>query len=151
MATWFSVRYCYNTENEKGMTVKQKEVVLVDAMSFTEAEARVMGEVEPYTKGEMRVTAMKIEDIEEIFNDESIVGRWYKVKVMFKTVDEKSGKEKKESHSFLVFGYSTEDATKRLHDRMKGTMVDYEVHTVSETQYVDVFFYEEGKVTDETR
>ena len=150
MATWFSVRVCYDSQNEKGMMVKTKEVYLADALSFTEAEARIIGEVTPYAESGLMVTAMKIEDIEEIFNDDSIDGRWYKVKVMFKTVDEKSGKEKKESHSFLVFGYSTEDATKRLHERMKGTMVDYEVHTVSETQYVDVFFYEEGKVTDET-
>ena len=151
MATWFSVRVVYDTENEKGMLVKQKEVYLIDALSFTEAEARVIGEVTPYAKSGLRVTAMKIEDIAEIFNDDIQDGKWYRVKVMYITIDEKTGKQKKESHSFLVIGHSTEDASQRLHVRMKGTMVDYEIHTVSETQFMDVFFYSMDKETDETR
>lgn len=151
MATWFSVRVCYDSQNEKGMMVKTKEVYLVDALSFTEAEARIIGEVTPYAESGLMVTAMKIEDIAEIFNDDIQDGKWYRVKVMFKTIDEKSGKEKKESHSYMVIGHSTEDASTRLHTRMKGTMVDYEIHTVSETQYMDVFFYSIDGEDEETR
>lgn len=151
MATWFSVRVCYDSQNEKGMMVKTKEVYLVDALSFTEAEARIIGEVTPYAESGLMVTAMKIEDIAEIFNDDIQDGKWYRVKVMFKTIDEKSGKEKKESHSYMVIGHSTEDASTRLHTRMKGTLVDYEIHTVSETQYMDVFFYSLEGEDEETR
>lgn len=151
MSTWFSVRVVYDTENEKGMLVKQKEVYLIDALSFTEAEARVIGEVTPYAKSGLRVTAMKIEDIAEIFNDDIQDGKWYRVKVMYITIDEKTGKAKKESHSFLVIGHSTEDASQRLHVRMKGTMVEYEIHTVSETQFMDVYFYSMDGESDETR
>ena len=151
MSTWFSVRVVYDTENEKGRLVKQKEVYLIDALSFTEAEARVIGEVTPYAKSGLRVTAMKIEDIAEIFNDDIQDGKWYRVKVMYITIDEKTGKEKKESHSYMVIGHSTEDASQRLHVRMKGTMVDYEIHTVSETQFMDVFFYSMDGESDETR
>ncbi len=151
MATWFSVRVCYDSQNEKGMMVKTKGVYLVDALSFTEAEARIIGEVTPYAESGLMVTAMKIEDIAEIFNDDIQDGKWYRVKVMFKTIDEKSGKEKKESHSYMVIGHSTEDASTRLHTRMKGTLVDYEIHTVSETQYMDVFFYSLEGEDEETR
>lgn len=151
MATWFSVRVCYDSQNEKGMMVKTKEVYLVDALSFTEAEARIIGEVTPYAESGLMVTAMKIEDIAEIFNDDIQDGKWYRVKVMFKTIDEKSGKEKKESHSYMVIGHSTEDASTRLHTRMKGMLVDYEIHTVSETQYMDVFFYSLDGEDEETR
>lgn len=151
MATWFSVRVCYDSQNEKGMMVKTKEVYLADALSFTEAEARIIGEVTPYAESGLMVTAMKIEDIAEIFNDDIQDGKWYRVKVMFKTIDEKSGKEKKESHSYMVIGHSTEDASTRLHTRMKGTLVDYEIHTVSETQYMDVFFYSLDGEDEETR
>lgn len=151
MATWFSVRVCYDSQNEKGMMVKTKEVYLVDALSFTEAEARIIGEVTPYAESGLMVTAMKIEDIAEIFNDDIQDGKWYRVKVMFKTINEKSGKEKKESHSYIVIGHSTEDASTRLNTRMKGTMVDYEIHTVSETQYMDVFFYSLDGEDEETR
>ena len=145
------MRVCYDTKNEKGRMVKQKEVYLVDALSFTEAEARIIGEVTPYAESGLMVTAMKIEDILEIFNDDLQEGKWYRVKAMFKTIDEKSGKEKKKSHSYMVVGHSTEDASIRLHERMKGTMVDYEIHTVSETQYMDVFFYSLDGEDEETR
>ena len=151
MATWFSVRVVYEKENEKLMLVKQKEVYLIDALSFTEAEARVIGEVIPYAKSGLRVTAMKIEDVAEIFNEDIEEGKWYRVKVQYITIDEKTGRVKKESHNYLVIGTSTEDASKRLHERMKGSLVDYIIHTVSETQYMDVFFYDLEKVNNETR
>lgn len=151
MATWFTVRVVFDKTNEKGITVKAKELYLIDAMSFTEAEARAVGELTPFAYGEFRVTAMKIEDIAEVFNEEKEEGRWYRVKVICLNVDMATGKAKKEPHSYLVHGTSTEDATKKLHERMKGTLVDYEVHTVSETQYIDVFFYELEKESEETR
>lgn len=151
MATWFSVRVVYKKENENRMTVKHKEMYLIDALSFTEAEARAIGEVTPYVTFDLRVTAMKIEDVAEIFNQEDVnADKWYRVKVLHLWVDEK-GKEKKEPYSYIVKGSSTEDATKILHERMKGSMIDYVIHTVSETQYMDVFFYALDKETDETR
>lgn len=151
MATWFSVRVVYKKENENRMTVKNKEMYLIDALSFTEAEARAIGEFTPYVTSDLRVTAMKIEDVAEIFNQEDVnADKWYRVKVLHLWVDEK-GKEKKEPYSYIVKGSSTEDATKILHERMKGSMIDYVIHTVSETQYMDVFFYALDKETDETR
>ena len=154
MATWFSVRVMYDKKDEQGKEVKAKEVYLIDALSFTEAEARAIGEVTPFVEkaGELKVTAMKMEDIVEIFNTEDEdADRWYRVKVVFVTMDEKTMKEKKKAQMCLVKGKSTEDATKRLHDGMRGSLADYVIHTVSETQYEDVFFYNFDKVTDETR
>ena len=152
MNTWFSVRVMYDKVNEQGKDVKAKEVYLIDALSFTEAEARAIGELTPYISGEMRVTAMKIEDIAEIFNteDES-ADRWYRVKAVFIQLNEKTLKQQKRAQISLVKGKSTEDATNRFHEGMKGTMADYEIHTVSETQFVDVFFYDLDKPNDETR
>lgn len=143
----------YDKLHENGMKKKVKELFLIDALSFTEAEARAIGEMTQYTEDELRVTAMKIEDIAEIFNQEENekADRWYRVKVAFVSVDQKTGKEKKVHKSVLVKGVSTEDATKVFHEGMKGTMADYEIHTVSETQYMDVFFYSLDKVSDETR
>lgn len=149
--TWFSVRVVYDRTNEKGMKEKAKELYLIDALSFTEAEARAIGEMKPFAEGELRVTAMKIEDIAEIFNSVADNDdKWYRVKVHFITVDNE-GKQKKTAHIYMIKGKMTEDAMRILHERMKGTMIDYVIHSVSETQYVDVFFYEEENVTDETR
>ena len=153
MSTWFSVRVMYEKLHENRMKKKVKELFLIDALSFTEAEARAIGEMTPFTEGDLRVTAMKIEDISEIFNqsDNEEADKWYRVKVMYMTLDEKSGKEKRTPHVCLVRGCSTEDATRMLHEGMKGSMEDYEIHTVSETRYMDVFFYSLDKVSDETR
>lgn len=154
MATWFSVRVVYDKTNEQGKQMKAKEVYLIDALSFTEAEARAIGEVSPYVDkaGELKVTAMKMEELAEIFNTEDeAADRWYRVKVVFVMMDEKTMKEKKKAQVCLVKGKSTEDATKRLHEGMIGSMADYVIHTVSETQYEDVFFYSLDKVNDETR
>ena len=154
MATWFSVRVVYDKTNEQGRQTKAKEVYLIDALSFTEAEARAIGEVYPYVDkaGELKVTAMKMEELAEIFNTEDeAADRWYRVKVVFVMMDEKTMKEKKKHQMCLVKGKSTEDAMKRLHEGMKGSMADYVIHTVSETQYEDVFFYSLDKVNDETR
>lgn len=154
MNTWFSVRVMFDKVDEQGKNVKAKEVYLIDALSFTEAEARAIGELTPYVDngGELRVTAMKIEDIAEIFNTEDEkADKWYRVKSMFLQMNEKTLKQQKRAQVSLVRGKSTEDATKRFHEGMKGTLADYEIHTVSETQFMDVFFYDLDKVTDETR
>lgn len=152
MNTWFSVRVTFDKVEESGKKVKAKEVYLVDALSFTEAEARVIGELAYYAYDDLKVTAMKIEDIAEIFNqDDAQAEKWYRVKAVFIQLNEKTLKQQKRAQISLVKGKSTEDATKRFHEGMKGTLADYEIHTVSETQFVDVFFYHLERVNDETR
>lgn len=153
MATWFSVRVLYDRQNANGEWTKAKEVYLIDALSFTEAEARAIGEVSPYVGkgGSLKVTAMKMEDVAEVYNiDDEAADKWYRVKLMYETITD-SGKVKKTPRIVLVKGYGTEDATKRLHEGMKGSLADYKIHTVSETSFVDVFFYDLAKQTDETR
>lgn len=152
MNTYFSVRVVYNSLAENGRKEKKKELYLIDALSFTEAEARAIGELTPFAEDDLRVTAMKIENIAEIFNQEDEkADRWYLCKIMFVALDEKRGKEKKTSRVILVKGSSAEDATKRLHEGMKGTLATYEIHMVRETEFMDVFFYSLDGVNDETR
>lgn len=152
MATWFSVRVVYDAKDDKGKDTKKKELYLIDALNFTEAEARAVGEVKPFVEGELKVTAMKMEEVSEIFNQaDEKADKWYRVRVHFITPDEKSGKEKRKGFTYIVKGLSVENATDRLHEGMKGTLTDYEIHTVSETQYMDVFFYSLDKESDETR
>ena len=134
------------------MQKKVTEKYLVDAMSFTEAEARIIEEMSPFISGEFKVTAIKITNLLEVFasniaEDE----KWYKLKVAFITLDEKSGKEKKVYQNMLVQSCSTNDAEKDLNEFMKDTLSAYEIAEVVETQVMDVFFYEEEKETEETR
>ena len=150
--TWFECSIRYEKTMENGMQKKVTEKYLVDAMSFTEAEARIIEEMSPFISGEFKVTAIKITNLLEVFasniaEDE----KWYKLKVAFITLDEKSGKEKKVYQNMLVQSCSTNDAEKDLNEFMKDTLSAYEIAEVVETQVMDVFFYEEEKETEETR
>ena len=149
MSSWFSVRVIYDGKNEKGVSIKKKEQYLVDAISFAEAEERVIGELTPYNCSDIRVTAMKIENIEEIFNQEE-GDKWYRVKLMFVTIN-KNGNENGTAHVLLVNGKNAEDAIERVNEGMKGSVIDYKINTVSETQYMDVFFYSLEPENETTR
>lgn len=95
MATWFECKVRYDKMQENGAVKKVNEPYLVDALSFTEAEARIIEEQTPYISGEFSVSAVKRTRIAEIFFNED-GDRWYMVKVAFITIDERSGVEKKD-------------------------------------------------------
>ena len=94
MATWFECKVKYDKLSENGQQKTVTEPYLVDALSFTEAEARITEEITPYISGEFKVTAVKRTNTAEIFWDEN-GDRWYRVKVNFITIDEKTAVEKK--------------------------------------------------------
>lgn len=151
MGTWFSVRAVYDKTAENGIGKRVKELYLVDAANCADAETRTIGELMPFVTGDIYVSSVKVEGISEIFNQELDEGKWYKVKVAFVTVDEKSAKEKRTYSNILVFAINSDDAAKRFHKGMKGTLSDYKIHTIAETEYMDVFFYDLEKQSDETR
>lgn len=123
---------------ENGMPKKVNEPYLLDAITFTEAEKRIIEEITPYMSGEYSVSAVKKTKISEIFFNPN-GDKYYMVKVAFITIDEKSGKEKKSNSFILVQASSVEDALSVFEDGMKGTMGDYEVVSVAETPLMDVF------------
>ncbi len=79
---------------ENGMVKKVNEPYLVDALTFTEAEARIIEEMKPFISGEYSISSEKKTRISEIFFNEG-ADRYYLVKVNFITLDENSGVEKK--------------------------------------------------------
>src|SRR3712207_3071055 len=86
-----------------GMQKKVTEPYLVDALSFTEAEARIIEEMTPFITGEFTVSDIKRANYSELFaSDEESADRWFKCKLIFITLDEKSGAEKKTSTQVLV-------------------------------------------------
>ena len=115
---------------------------MVDALSFTEAEARIIEEMTPYITGEFTVSDIKRANYSELFmSDEDSADRWFKVKLIFITLDEKSGAEKKSSTYVLVQAADLRDAIKKLDEGMKGTMDDYQIGMVQETPLMDVYPY----------
>ena len=114
------------------------EPYLVDALSFTEAEARIIEECTPYISGEFSISAVKKTKISEIFWDET-GDRYYMVKVMFITIDEKTAVEKKSASFILVQASDFKGALENFMSGMKGTMADFEIASITETALMDVF------------
>lgn len=124
------------------MNKKVTEPYLVDALSFTEAEARIIEEMMPFISGEFTVSDIKRANYSELFpSEEEAADRWFKCKLFFITLDDKSGAEKKTSTYVLVQASDLRDAVKKLDEGMKGTMADYQIASVSETAIMDVYPY----------
>lgn len=146
MHTWFEVKIRYEKVVENGMQKKVTEPYLFDALSFTESEGKCIQEMTPFISGEFTVSDIKRAKYSEIFfSDEEAADRWFKCKLIFITLDEKSGAEKKTSTQVLVQAADLRDAVKKLDEGMKGTMAEYEIGSVSETPIMDVYPYEAEK------
>lgn len=138
MANWFECKVRYDKTMENGAIKKVNEPYLVDALSFTEAEARIIEEMTPFISGDFSVSAVKRTKIAEIFWDDS-ADKWYLVKVAFITIDEKTAAEKKSTSLILVAANSFREALDAFMGGMKDTMADFEVVSIAETPLMDVY------------
>lgn len=148
MANWFECKVRYDKMMENGSTKKVNEPYLVDALSFTEAEARIIEEQTPFMSGEFSVSAVKRTKIAEIFRDDS-ADKWYLVKCAFITIDEKTAAEKRSVSQMLVAANSFREAFESFVEGMKSTMADYEIVSISETPIMDVYGARLGEKTGE--
>ena len=137
---FFQAKIRYRKICENGMERMVTEPYIVDALSFTEAESRIIEEISPYINGEFSVSDINRANFNEIFtSDETDAEYWFKCKIYFITLDEKSGAEKKTSANILVQAADLRDAVKKLGEKMKDTMADYSIASVAITGIVDVF------------
>lgn len=138
MANWFECKVRYDKMMENGVVKKVTEPYLVDALSFTEAESRIIEEQTPFISGDFSVSAVKRTKISEIFWDDS-ADKWYLVKVAFVTIDEKTAVEKKTSTLILTAGNDLKGAYDNFMAGMEGTMADFEIQLIAETPLMDVY------------
>lgn len=143
MALWFECKVRYERMAENGTVKKVNEPYLVDALTFTEAEARIIEKITPYITGDYSISAVKKTKISDIFFDDR-GDRFYMVKVNFITLDEKSGVEKKAANFILVQASDFAGALKNFEEGMKGTLADYEIASITETPLMDVFPFQLG-------
>lgn len=131
---------------------KQKmvtELYVVDALSFTEAEASIIEEMSSYISGEFKVTGISQSTYGEIFfSDIDTDDRFFKVKLQFITIDEKTEKEKRSNVIYLVQAHTLQQAVKNIEEVMSSTMIDYAIVAVQETQIMDVFEHNAAKKTE---
>ena len=142
---WFECKVKYEKTMENGLVKKVAEPYLVDALSFTEAERRIIEEITPFMTGAFEVSDIKRARFAEIFeSDDESADRFFKAKLFFITLDEKTGKERKSSQQMLVQASDLRDAVKRLDEGMKGSMMDYTIASMAETAIMDVYHYRQA-------
>jgi hypothetical protein len=137
---WFSVAVKYEKTAEEGKIVKAVENYLVDALSFTEAEARINTEMKPFISGEFIVSKVRRARINELFTT-NMSDKIYSAKVMFISLDEDKGVEKRTPSKMITRASDIEDAFKSINEGMKGTMADYEIYSITETNFIDIYEY----------
>lgn len=146
MTHYFISTIRYDKTLENGINKTVNEQYLIDALSFTEAEARTIEELTPYMSGKFSIPQIVKPNISELMlSNESDADRYYKVKVAFISLDEKSGIEKKTTSAMLVQAKDFKNAYDRFIDYMKSSITDYEINSISETKILDYFPYNENK------
>ena len=131
----------YERTMPNGMSKKVTELYLVDACSFAEAEGRITKEMEPFISGDFDVVTIKRTNYSEIVDGLSTADKWFKAKLVFITVDEKSGNDKKTATHFIVSASDINNAHICVVEHMKGSVMDFEIATLDETKIMDIFRY----------
>lgn len=153
-ANWYEIKIRYQKTMEDGLEKFVIEQYAVDALSFAEAEAAITEEMSAYISGDFEVKNISPASYREVFfSDNDTDDRWYKTKLQFITIDEKTEKEKRSNVYYLVQAATLNGAVKHIDEVMGGTMIDYAIASVSETQIMDVFEHNSSlkkNTTDET-
>lgn len=144
-ANWFEAKVKYVKVNEDGREKKVNEAYLLDALSYTEAESRIMHEMESVIKGDYYISSLKKSNITELVpSDDETDDRWYKAKIAIIDADEVSGKEKSSYQYYLVAASNINRALENLEKSLSTFVVPYEICSLSDTNFVDVIRYNPG-------
>lgn len=141
-AKFFICTVAYNKTMEDGNEKRVKEAFVVDAFTFTEAESRIIEEMQPYMSGEFEIMDISKAPFSEIFlTDNAAADRYYKVKVKFLSIDEKTCKEKISTVVYLVQADSTQSAQANTDKVLGKSMMDYTLASIIETKILDIFLH----------
>ena len=151
-AIWFECKIQYEKTMEDGLQKKVTETYTIDALSFTEAESSITDEMSSYISGEFEVTDIKKALYKEVFFSEADSDdKWYKAKLQFITIDEKTDKEKRSNVYYLVQASSLQVAVKHIEEVMGTTAIDYAIAALQETMVLDVFEHTPKSRTEESQ
>lgn len=142
VSVWFEVKFKYEMTQENGITKNVIEQYVIDALSFSEAETRIIEGMKPFVNGETKVKAIAHVPYKEIFfDDREKADKFYKAKLDFITIDEKTEKEKRSTVTYLVQADTLDGAKKNITDVMSTSMIDYTIQSIAETKIMDVIEY----------
>ncbi|MFO7721518.1 MAG: DUF4494 domain-containing protein [Gillisia sp.] len=143
-ATWYECKVKYRKTHETGEQKVTTDTYLLDAVSYTEAEARINEEMTAFTSEEFRIMNIKVANFSEVHPFENS-DRWFKSKVSLIALDEESGKEKKTNVYMLIQANDVKEAFENTTEAMQSTMGDYTIPSITESPILDVFPYFSGE------
>jgi hypothetical protein len=142
-ANWFECRVKYTKLSEDGKEKKVSELYLVDAVSYTEAESRIVAELSTMIQGEYNIAGLKRSNITEwVVSNDGNDDKWFKAKIAIVDADELTGKEKRANQHYLVAGATLERALENLQKSLSTYIVPYEILSLADTSFMDVLPYE---------
>lgn len=142
-ANWFETNVQYERQAEDGLFAKVRETYVVDAFTFGEAEDAITKEMASYSSGDFVIKNITPAVYSEIFfSDRESDDKWYKAKLMFITIDEEKGKEKRTAVNYLVQAGSVAGALKNIEEVFSTSVLDFTVANIAETKIMDVFEHE---------
>lgn len=141
MSKFFIGAVRYDKRLENGQEKKVTEAYLVDALSFTECESKLVAEMRQYVSGDFEVVSEKRTNIEELLNqpNEDDADKFYSCKINFITLNEKTGKEKKQAHNYMVRASNIDKVKSTIEHEFNKRMIDYNIVKIEETNILDVF------------
>ena len=140
---WYEVKMRYDKVHEDGYEKKVTESYVVEALSFGEAEKTAIEFLGSYVSGEIQVVNINPMKFQEVFfNEQESCDRYYKAILQFITIDEKTEREKHTQVYYLVQASSFDNCKDTIRTIMDGTMIDYQIASVSETKVIDVIEHE---------
>lgn len=122
---------------EDGSEKKVREVYAIEASSFTEAEALITEEMKPYK--EYDIVNINPTPYKEIFlSDNANDENFFKAKLEFITVNEKTEKEKRTKVVYLIQALSIKTAQHYIENIMGSVQLDYRNVAIVESPVLDV-------------
>lgn len=142
-SNWFEVKLRYDKVHEDGYEKKVTESYVVEALSFGEAEKTAIEFLGGYVSGEIQVVNINPMKFREVFfNEQESCDRYYKAILQFITIDEQTEREKHTQVYYLVQASSFDNCKDSIRTIMDGTMIDYQIASVSESKVIDVIEHE---------
>lgn len=141
MNNWYLTQVKFTKEFTDGTLKRTTDPHLINAMSFTEAEARAHFEVGQYVRGEFIVKSIAKQDFEDIFRYED-TDKWFKAVIEMTSEDADTGKEKKLKNNYLIEAETVAQAGERLEGSLIGLMATWSVKKIEETGIIEVHAYD---------
>lgn len=135
----FETQIRYDRINARGVQDTCTETYLVEALSFSQAEASITIEMQPYITGDLDIPAIKRISVADIIDrHNSDADKYFRAKLTYITINERTMKEKRQSFDYIVRANDIDSAHAAVVAYMKQSPQDYVIAKLEETRIVEL-------------